>query len=279
MRNLSTGHLLLIVLALIAIGFLGLWQWERTQFRAELAALHQIQSELAENRESEASFGGRSAQSPRGTPSDPTTSDPAPTASPHRTKIETIETDAGMPLSRVAALIIRDEGDRSRPYVDTSGAPTIGVGRNLRGNGLSVSELQAIAGEIDYDLLLREAHIQNGRVRIGTLALANKVFIKPLTEHDIQLLLVDDLKSAQNDAISVFGAQLWGSIAEARREAILDTVFNLGLPHFQEFVNFIGAVKRKDWKTAASELLLSDAARKSIIRYHNNARILLEGKL
>lgn len=264
MRNLSREGLLFILVVLMAIGFLVFWQWERAQFRAEIKALHQIQSELAKGRDSEPP---------------PTEPDSQTPENPHQTTITQIENDAGMPLSRIAKLIIRDDGNRSRPYLDTSGAPTIGVGRNLRDNGLSVSELKAIAFEIDYDLVLRQAHVQNSRVHISTLALANQVFTKPLTEDDVHLLLVDDLKSAQNDAISVFGAQVWSSIAEARREAILDTVFNLGLPHFQEFVNFIGAVKRKDWKTAAAELLLSDAARKNIIRYHNNARILLEGEL
>lgn len=256
MKGWTTGHLIIFVLALVVVGF-GWLLYLNTQ---EISKLEQLLNQPAD------------------VPVAPKP-EPVPTENPHETEIKQIESDAGMPLSRIAQLIIKDEGDRSRPYLDTSGAPTIGVGRNLKGNGLSVSELKAIAGEIDYDLLLREAHIQNGRVHIKTLALANEVFVKPLTEHDIQLLLTDDLKSAQDDAVSVFGAGLWGSIAEARREAILDTVFNLGLPHFKEFVNFIGAVKRKDWKTAASELLLSDAARKNIIRYHNNARILLEGKL
>ena len=182
-------------------------------------------------------------------------------------------------LSRVATLIISDEGVRRRPYSDTNGTPTIGVGRNLSGNGVSVEELKAIAGELDYDLLLSETHIENGRVRIRTLDLANRVFVKPLTESDIHLLLLDDLAVSQNDALTVFGAELWGKIAENRQIALLDTIFALGLPRFKQFKNLIGAVKVGDWNTAATELLKSEAADEAPARYFRNYYILKNNKI
>ena len=200
-----------------------------------------------------------------------------PSINPHAESIEKIEADAGMKLSRIARLIIRDEGKRNRPYLDPSGAPTIGVGRNLRGNGISVAELQAIVEDIDYDVLLKETHVQGGRVRISNIDLANRIFTKPLTEHDIALLLTDDLNNVRKEAVSVFGEAVWSSIEEVRKEAILDVVFNLGLPHFREFVNFIEAVKASDYEKSAAELLLSDAARKNIVRYHRNATVLRTG--
>ena len=203
---------------------------------------------------------------------------PAETRNPHAEAISTIEADAGMRLSRIAELIIRDEGDRSRPYLDPNGTPTIGVGRNLRGNGISVAELQAIVTEIDYGVVLRETHVRNGRVRINTLDLANRIFTKPLTEHDIQLLLTDDLNNVRKEAVGVFGQAVWQSISELRKEAILDVIFNLGLTRFKKFINFIGAVKRSDWDTAASELLLSEAARENIVRYHRNAVVIQKDK-
>ena len=203
---------------------------------------------------------------------------PTEPRNPHTQAIATIETSAGMPLSRIAKLIIRDEGDRTRPYLDPSGVPTIGVGRNLRGNGISVTELQAIVTEIDYGVVLRETHVQGGRVRIGSLKLANRIFTKPLTEHDIQLLLTDDLNNVRKEAVGVFGQAVWQSTSELRKEAILDVMFNLGLTRFKGFVNFIGAVKKKDWNTAAAELLLSDAARKNIVRYHRNAVVIQNDK-
>ena len=134
--------------------------------------------------------------------------------------------------------------------------------------------MRAIAGEVDTDLLLREAHVQNGRVRIHSISLANRVFVKPLTRADVELLLTDDLKNTRHDAVSVFGEKLWGEISEARQMAIIDVLFNLGLKRFRTFHKFIGAVKAKDWKTASMELLLSDAARQNILRYHRASVVI-----
>ena len=158
--------------------------------------------------------------------------------------------------------------------VRLKGNPTIGVGRNLRGNGVSVSELKAIAGEIDYDLVLQETHVQRGRVRIGSLDLANRIFVHDLTEHDVSLLLTDDLRSAQDDAVSIFGARLWANIAEPRKEALVDVIFALGLPHFRQFENLIGAVKTGNWNDAATELLKSEAADASPARFFRNYYVL-----
>ena len=179
--------------------------------------------------------------------------------------------ESGSPiLSRVATLILPEEGVRTRPYLDSKGNVTAGIGRNLSGNGISIAELKAIAGELDYDLLLQETHIENGRIRIKTLALANRIFVKPLTKADIHLLLLDDLKSTQNDALTVFGAELWGKIGENRKEALLDTIFALGLPHFKEFEKMIGAIKAGNWNEAATELLKSEAADEAPGRFFRN---------
>ena len=197
-----------------------------------------------------------------------------PAINPHAVAISKIETDVGMKLSRVASLIIADEGERTRPYSDSKGNPTIGVGRNLSGNGVSISELKAIAGEIDYDLVLRESHVQNGRVRIGSLDLANRIFVHDLTEYDVGLLLTDDLKSAQIDAVRVFGAGFWANITEPRKEALLDVIFALGLPHFKKFEDMIAAVKAGNWNDAATELLKSEAADEAPGRFFRNYYIL-----
>ena len=255
MRRLQAEHYLLALfgLAILALGLL-LYQTEQ-----KIRALEAFESRLESSTSSEPDVKSDTL---------------LPSINPHAESIEKIEADAGMKLSRIARLIIRDEGKRNRPYLDPSGAPTIGVGRNLRGNGISVAELQAIVEEIDYDVLLKETHVQGGRVRIGSIDLSNRIFTKPLTEHDIALLLTDDLNNVRKEAVSVFGEAVWSSIEEVRKEAILDVVFNLGLPHFREFVNFIEAVRANDWDVAAAELLLSDAARKNIIRYHRNATVL-----
>ena len=64
----------------------------------------------------------------------------------------------------------------------------------------------------------------------------------------------------------------------ARRSIIVDVLFNLGLPHFKQFVEFIKAVKAGNWDVAASELLLIQrGTRKNIVRYHRNAVVIQTG--
>lgn len=185
---------------------------------------------------------------------------------PHAPLIKKTEQDTGVNLSVLSNLIVTEESIRQRPYADSTGTPTIGVGRNLRDNGISITEIEAIQKDIDKGLLLRETHVRNGRVHIQTLALANRIFTKPLTTDDVQLLLVHDLKETIREARSVFTSQ-WQSISEARKLAIIDVVFNTGLPHFKTFKKFIADVQAGNWDAAAAEILLSAAARKNFFRY------------
>ena len=258
--NIESGHIIITVLVLIvlAMGWLFVLNTQELQ---EIKALQATAQTLPD---------------PPTPPAESITM-PISTLNPHAEAVSKMEAEAGMRLSRIAELIIRDEGKRKRPYADTGGAPSIGVGRNLRDNGISVAELQAIVNDIDYDVVLKETHVQNGRVRIGSLDLANRIFPNPLTEHDIGLLLTDDLNNVRREAVSVFGQSVWGSVDGVRKEAILDVVFNLGLPRFKQFVKFIGAVKSADWDTAATELLKSEAADENPERYFRNYRVVRTG--
>lgn len=190
-----------------------------------------------------------------------------PDVSPHVEHIEKHENDTGLNLSRLGKLILRHESKWNRPYLDSEGIVTIGVGRSLQTNGISVVELHAILPDVDYLLLLKDCSVRNGRVYIPRLGVAQEIFRNPLTEHDIALLLSDDLRQASKDAETIF-AHKWHEIDAIRREAILDMVYNLGLPHFKTFVKFIDAVKVGDWTKAGTELLSSVAAHKNPTRYH-----------
>ena len=260
MKNIEIGHLiiaglLILCLALLAVVVYLVYKGDQAVEHVEQIVASQTPIPVPTEAEAQADM-------------------PVVSANPHTQAIGQIEAGAGMKLSRIARLIIRDESKRFRPY---GNPPHIGVGRNLRDNGISVAELQAIVNDIDYDVVLKETHIQNGRVYINSLDLANRIFNQPLTEHDIGLLLTDDLNTTRKDAVTVFGQSVWNGIDGVRKEAILDVVFNLGLTHFKTFVNFIGAVKQGNWDTAAAELLLSEAARENVIRYYRNATVLRTG--
>ena len=203
--------------------------------------------------------------------------EPAVVEKNHESHIVKIEAEVGgLNLSRVAKHIQRDEGVRKLPYLDTTGHVTIGVGRSLATNGISATELLAIIPKPNIKVILSETELKNSRIYIKQIDTARQIFQNPLTEHDITLLLTDDLKNTTSEAVSVFGA-MWETLSDARKEAIVDVLFNLGLPNFKKFVNFIEAIKNGDYKAASDALLLSAAARQNVLRYNRNANVIRTG--
>ena len=196
---------------------------------------------------------------------------------PHKEYIDRHEKEAGMPLTRIASLIIKEEGIKPFPYLDSRGTVTIGIGRSLQTNGISTTELHAIIPVPEYKAILLKGIVRDGRILISTISLAKQVFPNPLTEHDMMLLLTDDLKTTQQDAVKVFGSNVWGKVERVRKEAIVDLIYNLGLTHFRGFTHFIDDVKKQDWGKAASDLLMSEAARQNIARYHRIASVIQTG--
>ena len=195
--------------------------------------------------------------------------------SKHSELVKRAEEVAGTQLSRIANLIIREEGVRSVVYVDKVGKPTIGVGRSLATNGLSLAELVAITPNPNLEIIVNGAEVRNGRIYLPNIQVAHKVLPEPLTKDDIHLLLADDLKNVVKEAKQVF--KNWGTIDEPRREALLDLLFNLGLTHFKTFEDFIASVQAENWNDAARELLLSVAARQNPTRYVRNMKVIETG--
>ena len=192
--------------------------------------------------------------------------------SPHAQLINKIETESETRLSKIVHLIIRDEGIRETAYADSRGNITIGAGRSLQTNGISITELHAIVPSPEYRKILLHTKVANGRIYIDSLKLADEIFPNPLTKHDIALLLTDDLKNTTQEAQTVFPN--WNSISEPRREAILDVLYNTGLPHFKTFSKFINEIKSQNWEAAANELLTSKYAHTHILRASRNAAVL-----
>ena len=65
---------------------------------------------------------------------------------------------------------------------------------------------------------------------------------------------------------------------KARREALVDMCFNLGLSRFRKFSKMIEALQRDDFAIAAKEMLSSRWAQQVGKRAAELARIMLEGK-
>ena len=199
-----------------------------------------------------------------------------PSINPHIDKIEQIELLAGMELSGTVEYVIREEeGISYIPYLIGENVH-LGIGRNLTGNGISMAELIAISPNPPYKVIFESATVKNGRVYISDLSTARQIFPVKLSSHDIHLLFIDDLRIIEEEAEQVFGS-VWNEIDQTRKEAILDMIYNLGLPHFKSFHKFIADVRVKDWNAAASEVLLSEAAQDNIDRYNRIYNVIRSG--
>lgn len=128
--------------------------------------------------------------------------------------------------------LIAHEGLRLRPYVDSVGKITIGVGRNLSDKGISEAEARQF---LDADI---------------------------------------------NNAILDMSTFPWfADLDVVRQRALLDLCFNLGLPRLKGFVLMLDAVARKDWGTAAHELLDSHYAQQVGKRARTLAAMLRDGQV
>ena len=120
--------------------------------------------------------------------------------------------------------------------------------------------------------------MQNGRVRIGSLALANRIFVKPLTQHDIQLLLTDDLKNVAHEAEGVFG-ETWQKLDMARKEVNnCRCAVQSRSPAFQAVCRvYQGSEGRQLGRCGIGTAADPTRRRKNIVRYHRNAIVIQTG--
>lgn len=123
--------------------------------------------------------------------------------------------------SALKQILIYDEGVRLRPYRDSLGNWTIGVGHYI---GKDVEDLK-------------------------------------LSEDVVMRILEEDLEKVELAALEIIGAFLFCDLTEARKDAVRSLIFNLGPAGFVGFRRTIDAIKEGRWDEAASELLNSKWAR------------------
>ena len=128
-------------------------------------------------------------------------------------------------LSNLEKILLTDEGLKLKPYLDSKGLWTLGIGRMI---GQTLNEMR-------------------------------------ITEHLAYVMLREDIGTAVRAAVSVFGKDRYNSWLSARRDAILSLLFNMGegneVRGFRSFAKMIAAIKSEDWEGAAMELADSKWAR------------------
>lgn len=98
-----------------------------------------------------------------------------------------------------------------------------------------------------------------------------------ITEEEALYLLANDL---QNTSAALEKTFPWFSgMNEARQAAILDMVFNIGLPSFQRFRQTIALLEQENYAAAADEMLRSTWASQVGARATELAGIIRTGEL
>jgi len=117
-------------------------------------------------------------------------------------------------------------------YLDSKGIPSIGIGFNLKKAG---------AKKRIENLGYNYNKVVSGKQRISNI--------------HIDTLFLEDVKTSVKEAKSVFSN--FNSLPDNVASVVTKMIFQLGLPRFKGFKEFIKAVKKPDWDKAAKEILTS----------------------
>lgn len=135
-------------------------------------------------------------------------------------------------IKTILPRVKQHEGVKSKKYIDSRGIPTVGVGFNLNRS--------------DADQRLKAVGANPSKVKEGK---------QDLNNNQIETLLIGDLKASKEAANRVVGnlAQHPAGV----QGVLVEMTFNLGATGLSEFKKFLAAVKSKNYKVAAKEMLNS----------------------
>lgn len=74
-----------------------------------------------------------------------------------------------------------------------------------------------------------------------------------LSTDEIDYLLVNDVERVEAELLAAFN--WYKMLGDARKDAIMDMCFNMGLPRFKKFKKALAGMAKGDYKTAAIEFL------------------------
>lgn len=144
------------------------------------------------------------------------------------------------------ARLPRTEGRRLKPYRDTVGVWTVGVGHNISAKGLPSRMVVAI--------------IETGQ----------------LTDQMVDELLSNDVDEALKSATAI---PVFNTLDPFRQSVLGDMVFNIGLGSVLGFTNTLMYLQRGDWANAASMMLKSKWAEQVGNRAIELAGIIRDGQI
>jgi len=108
-----------------------------------------------------------------------------------------------------------------------------------------------------------------------TIGYGRNIQERGISEQEAEYLLMNDIKDALRECAGLF--PLFPEFSEARRNALVDMMLNMGLPTFLEFQHMIKAINKDEWNKAAVALMDSAYAKQLRHRAERNKKALQEG--
>lgn len=97
-----------------------------------------------------------------------------------------------------------------------------------------------------------------------------------ISQYEAEVLLHDDVQLCYAQCIKL---PCWDKLNEARKAALLDMCFNLGITRLKTFKNMFGALEVGAYNRAAAEMLNSKWAAQVKTRATELAEIMIKGEL
>lgn len=113
-------------------------------------------------------------------------------------------------------------------------------------------------------LVLKPYKCPAGRLTIGY---GHNIEDNGLSKTACEFILFEDIEEAERNLYAIFGRELYESLKNIQKIALIDMMFNLGIIKFLTFKKFIKAVKDKDWNKASEEVINSRAYEQNKRRY------------
>ncbi len=155
-----------------------------------------------------------------------------------------------MITDKIIERVKRFEGFEDKPYKDTVGKTTIGYGRNLEANPLSLSEVQVLLNRVEWNS-------------------------KKDAEDWAEMLLKHDLQRHTREIRDNFPLE---EQPDNVRAVLIDMGYNVGVPTLMSFEGMLHAMHNRDYKQAAVELLDSKYAEQVKTRAVSNAKMLAQSE-
>jgi lysozyme len=162
-------------------------------------------------------------------------------------------------IEKIIQQLIVDEGMVLKPYYCPAGYLTVGIGRNLEGNGLSWGEMVSL---IKNNLDRKKRFPPDFEKIEGEtllLALIRDMKLNGITEDEAMMLLNNDIYQCEQDLKRTI--KWYDDAPEEVREVLINMCFNMGIKTLKKFKNTLWYMGAGEYQKAAENMLKSKWAR------------------